>query len=288
MGSKPSKTPLIVAMFLCFLGCYPPNGDYWENKARRATSPEEIFEASFHLNWYCTEHYERVGINESFQFLTNKLRSGADKVRDQAASSLRWLNHPQKNQVLIEAYSREKVEDVQLGILFSLCNTNITDDAVQFLTSRIEDKSFPHRWSAVRSLSVMKPSAIDPMLTNLLRDPDPKVMEEANSFIAMRRNQLRWAEGEATKLLALARMLVNEDASNRSLDLTSCPEKIAGKQIKSAQLYEKILIFRLLEHKGGIMVNPSGKSEFPAMAVNGRLASPTEHPGVFEFVAIIE
>jgi hypothetical protein len=275
-------------MFLCFLGCHPRTSDYWENKAKGATSPEEVFEASFHLNWYLNEDYERVGIDASFQFLTNKLRSSADKVRDQAASSLRWLNHPQKNQVLIEAYSREKVEDVQLGILFALCNTNITDDAVRFLTNRIEDRQFPHRWSAVRSLSVMNPSAIEPMLTNLLRDPDPKVVEEANSFISMRRNELRWTEGEPAKLLALARVLVDENGSNRSLDLESFPEKIAGKQIKSAQLYEKILILRLLDHNGGIMVNPSGKHEFPAVAVNRRLASPTEHPGIFEFVALFE
>src|SRR5688572_18701309 len=238
---------LVITVIFCFVACGPENADDWEKKARRATSPEEIFQASFHINWYLTEDFERVGIDRSFQFLTNKLYTGVAKERDQAASCLRWLNPPQKNQVLIEAYGREKEDDVQLGILFALCNTNSTDDAAHFLSSRIQDKQFPHRWSAVRSVRVMHPPVIEQMLPNLLRDPDPKVVEEANDYIRMRRNQLHWADGEPAKLLALARTLLIEDGSDRSLDPTGFPNNIAGKQIKHAQLYEKILIIRLLD-----------------------------------------
>ena len=60
-----------------------------------------------------------------------------------------------RNAQLVEAYQREIVLDVRLGLLFAMCNDDGSPEVVELLTSILKGTDTDVRRSAARSLSVI-------------------------------------------------------------------------------------------------------------------------------------
>jgi hypothetical protein len=258
--------------------------EHWETVTRTTKSLDDLFEASYHLRWYFPEEFRRLGEEKSYRYLISKLRSPDPKVRDNAASCLRNFPYADRNAQLVDAYKRETVLDVRLGILFAMCNTNGSPEVASLLTDILEGNDNTVRWSAARSLSVINFPNTDDLLLKYKDDPDPKVREEVAFHFDEKKQELIITGSEAKQLLELAARLINADGSNRTIDLALLPQEIGKKQMLGGRIYERVLLVQLFYPDGGVVINPTRQNTSPAL--NRYWISGTQHTGILRYDTI--
>jgi hypothetical protein len=259
--------------------------NYWESVIKTTTSRDKLFEASYHLPYSFPEEFIRVGEAESYQYLIEKLQSSDPKVRDNAASCLRWFPYGDRNAQLVKAYQRETVLDVRLGLLFAMCNDKGSPEVVELLTSILKGSDIEVRWSAARSLSVIGFPDTDELLGGFTSDPDGRVREEVADHFRKKNEQLVLPVKDAGQLVQLAKNLVTSEANNRSVDISLLPSDIGGYQFKEAKVYRGYLLVRLFDPKTdpetGIIVGPSNQGRPPE--IPGYFITPTKTAGLFSY-----
>jgi hypothetical protein len=272
-GCKQKEQELVVG--------YDKEDERWDKVTRTTKSLDDLFEASYHLRWYFPKEFRRLGEENSYRYLLEKLRSLDPKVRANAASCLRNFPYADRNSQLVDAYKRETVLDVRLGILFAMCNTNGSPEVASLLTDILQGKDNEVRWSAARSLSVINFSNTDDLLLKYKDDPDPKVREEVAFHFDEKKQKLVITSAEAKQLLELAAKLIDADGSNRTIDLSLLPQEIGKKKMLGGRIYERVLLVQLFYPDGGLVINPTRQNSSPGS--NLYWISGTQHTGILRY-----
>jgi hypothetical protein len=196
---------------------------------------------------------------------------------------LRNFPYADRNAQLVDAYKRETVLDVRLGILFAMCNTNGSPEVVSLLTDILQGNDNTVRWSAARSLSVVNFPNTDVLLLKYKDDPDPSVREEVAFHFDEKEQELKITSSEAKQLLELAARLINADGSNRTVDFALLPQEIGKTKMLGGRIYERVLLVQLFHPDGGLVINPTRQNSSPALSRSW--VSPTEHAGILRYAS---